>query len=143
MKIKSECGCGSIMTEKWNGNKYEYFRKYEEGNQRKWLGNTKKNDGYKFRGAGCTQITGRTIYTEFSKFVSDKKIKTQGADYIKKHKEYWWTSAVFFWKYKTGLISCAKKKSTTVSEITKIINGGTNGLKERQEYYKKCKEVFK
>ena len=91
-----ECACGSGMAERWNGNKYEYFRKYEEEPQKTWLGNTKKNDGYKFRGAGCTHITGRTIYRKFSKFISDKEILNQGADYIKKEKKYWWTSAVFF-----------------------------------------------
>ena len=42
-----------------------------------------------------------------------------------------------------SMINYAKKKGTTVSEITKIINGGDNGLKERKEYYIKCKEVFK
>lgn len=50
---------------------------------------------------------------------------------------------MFFWKNKTGLIECAKKSGSTVEEVTKIVNGGSNGLKKRKEYYKECKEVFK
>ena len=45
-------------------------------------------------------------------------------------------------KSKTGLIKCAKKKTATVKEVTKIVNGGSNGLSERKEYYKKCKNIF-
>lgn len=137
-----ECGCGVFVAEQWNGDPNEYFKEYEKEPKKTWLGNTKQGDGFKFRGSGCTHITGRAIYTKFSNFVSDKKIINQGADYIKKQKKYWWTSAVFFWKFKSGLVKCAKKKSTTVEEVTKIVNGGSNGLSERKKYYKECIKIF-
>ena len=139
-----ECDKGYTISEKWNGDPHKYFKPYETEPQKTWLGNTEPGDGFKFRGAGCIQITGRYIYTKFSKdkVVSDKKIEEQGANYIKRQKKYWWTSAVFYWKNKEGLFKCSKKKGATVEQVTKIINGGTNGLDERKKYYKMCKDVF-
>ncbi len=36
-----------------------------------------------------------------------------------------------FLQFKHGLVERAKKSSATVEEVTRIINGGTNGLSER------------
>jgi predicted chitinase len=52
------------MSELYNGNPYDYFRKYEKAkNFAGWLGNIKTNDGGNFRGRGMKQLTGRANYT--------------------------------------------------------------------------------
>lgn len=94
-----ESALGEIVSEQWEGDdKYEYFRKYERGNLGKQLGNTKKDDGYRFRGVGYIQVTGRHNQSKFAKAVGDKKIESEGTDYIKKKgSKYLWLISAFWW----------------------------------------------
>ncbi|MBK7870869.1 MAG: hypothetical protein IPJ74_09365 [Saprospiraceae bacterium] len=58
-----ESRLGDLMTELGDRS---YFDKYEN---RKDLGNTQPGDGYRFRGRGYIQITGRSNYNKFSKLL--------------------------------------------------------------------------
>lgn len=110
-----------------------YFDKYEG---RKDLGNTQKGDGYKFRGRGYIQVTGRANYAEISKdlgidFLNNPDLLSQEVNAI--------VSALWFWN-KRKLNQFADLDD--IKNITKKINGGYNGLKERTENLTKYKKIF-
>lgn len=103
---------------------------------RKDLGNTEKGDGVKFKGRGLIQITGRTNYTNVGKdlgldLISNPELLELPENAVK--------SAVWFW---------TKKRLNTYADIpdfqkiTRIINGGLNGLKDREELYELAKKVL-
>jgi len=130
-QIAHESGGFKYLTEL--GDK-AYFNKYEN---RLDLGNTQKGDGYKFRGRGYIQVTGRANYTELSKdtkidFISNPDILSQEVNAI--------LSALWFWN-KKKLNQFADLDD--IKTITKKINGGYNGLKERQNYLIEYKKIFK
>ena len=111
-----------------------YFDKYEG---RKDLGNTQKGDGYKFKGRGYIQVTGRANYSEISKdlkidFINNPELLEQEVNAM--------VSALWFWN-KRKLNQFADLDD--IKTITKKINGGYNGLKERQEYLTQYKKIFK
>ena len=103
---------------------------------RKDLGNTVPGDGSKYRGRGLIQITGRANYAECAEAL--------GLDLIS-HPEllelaqYAAMSAAWFWG-KTGLNTLADKSEFVT--ITRRINGGTNGLADRQALYARALEVL-
>ena len=100
------------------------------------MGNTQPGDGWRFRGRGLKQLTGRENYTNFGKSVG--MTAEQAADYVATEKGAI-ESACWFWN--------AKKLNEVadtgdVVKMTKIINGGDIGLADRQARYKKAMEVF-
>ena len=89
-------------------------------------------DGWKFRGRGLIQLTGRTNYKAFAAWVGDDRVM---ADPDLVASEYAVHSAVFFWD-KNGLNKFADKDD--VVGLTKRINGGDNGLAHRRELLNKA-----
>jgi len=94
-------------------------------------------DGYKFRGRGYIQLTGKDNYTAFGKAINEDM--TANPDKVATH--YALLSAAWFFS-KNGLHKMADGGATdaVVTQITKRVNGGTIGLPDRikhfKEYYK-------
>lgn len=94
-------------------------------------GNESSGDGYKFRGRGAIQLTGKGNYKVFSDFAKDTEVLINPDIVATK---YFFKSADFFFD-RNNLWSIAKKGMTDdiIKQLTKQINGGYNGLAERIE----------
>ena len=97
------------------------------------LGNTQPGDGPRFKGAGYIQLTGRANYQDFANFIQDPAVM-QGVDYVAEH--YPFTSAGFWWQNNGMNELCDSNPS--VKAVTLRVNGGTNGLDDREMYYQRC-----
>jgi putative chitinase len=94
-------------------------------------------DGYKFRGRGYIQLTGKNNYTQFSKFIGEDCVANPDLVATK----YPLASAAFFFDSNKLWAICDKgADNATVTAVTKRVNGGTIGLADRikhfNEYYK-------
>lgn len=106
-------------------------------------GDEASGDGWRFRGRGLIQLTGRANYAEFSKAMHidvlgnpDLLLEPAGAA----------LSAGWFWQSK-GLNELADKTGGAQGDdnfvqLTKKVNGGTAGLEERKAYWHLAKQAF-
>ena len=94
------------------------------------LGNGNRNtgDGYKFRGRGYLQLTGRVNYKAFGDFIGVDLLSNPDLVATK----YALTSAAWFFE-KKGLWKICDQgvDEPTIVAVTRRVNGGTNGLKDR------------
>jgi predicted chitinase len=97
------------------------------------LGNTQPGDGPRFKGAGYIQLTGRANYQDFANFIQDPAVM-QGVDYVADR--YPFNSAGFWWQNNQMNQLCDSNAS--VKSVTLRVNGGTNGLEDREMYYHRC-----
>jgi len=96
------------------------------------LGNTQPGDGWRFRGRGLKQLTGRDNYTRFAK---DYDMTAEQAAEWLETKEGALASALWFWN--TNKLN-AIADTADVAALTKKINGGNIGLPDRQARYTKA-----
>ncbi len=96
-------------------------------------GNEASGDGWRFRGRGYIQLTGRANYTAFGKAIGEDIPSTPDVVATK----YPLLSAAWFWST-NGLNALADKGATDadVTAITKRVNGGTIGLEDRIKHFK-------
>lgn len=100
-------------------------------------GDTASGDGWRFRGRGVIQLTGKDNYTAFGKTKQLTALET--IDYLET-KRGALDSACWFWKT-NGLNVPADAQDILV--MTKKINGGTNGLEDRKKLYAEALRVLK
>ncbi|WP_339474390.1 glycoside hydrolase family 19 protein [Pseudomonas sp. RL_5y_Pfl2_69] len=103
---------------------------------RKDLGNTEVGDGFKYRGRGLIQITGRANYIACGEALGLDLI-TQPE--LLEKPQHACMSAAWFWATK-GLSTLAD--AGQFDKITQRINGGQNGAVDRQALYARALKVL-
>lgn len=99
-------------------------------------GDTASGDGFKFRGRGIVQLTGRENYTNFGKTIS--MTAEQVIDYVTTKKGAL-ESACWYWNSRNINAAC---DANDIVKMTKLINGGTIGLADRQKHYNEALAIL-
>ena len=96
-------------------------------------------DGFKYRGRGYIQLTGKVNYESFNKLVDEDIIVNPNLVATK----YPLLSAAWFWNSRL-LNTLADKGATEVAVIliTKKVNGGVHGLNDRLDKFKKFYSIL-
>jgi len=99
------------------------------------LGNTIKGDGFRYRGRGLLQITGRANYRSLSKRLG---VDFENQPELLAEYKFAALSAADYWgSHKLNILA----DSGDFVTLTKRINGGTNGLADRQKLWAMCKQA--
>lgn len=97
-------------------------------------------EGFKFRGRGYIQLTGKQNYTNFARFIGEDTVANPDLVATK----YPLASAAFFFN-SNGLWSICDRGSddATVTAVTRRVNGGTIGLPDRIKHFREYFALLK
>jgi putative chitinase len=98
------------------------------------MGNKESGDGWKYRGRGLIQITGRENYTKCGTALKLDLISTPELLEQEKHAA---RSAAWFYTSK----GCSAWGADLI-KVTHIINGGLNGIDDRKLRFRKARSVL-
>ena len=113
-----------------------YVYQDEYRSSRGKMGNVQDGDGWRFRGRGLKQLTGRNNYAAFGKSIG--MTAEDACDYVATEKGAV-ESACWFWD--TNKLNSIADKNDIVA-LTKKINGGTIGLADRTKRYNAALDIL-
>jgi putative chitinase len=103
-------------------------------------GDETTKEGFKFRGRGYIQLTGKSNYTNFAKFIGEDTVANPDLVATK----YPLASAAFFFDSNKLWAICDRgADDATVTAVTKRVNGGTIGLPDRIKHFKEYYNLLK
>lgn len=139
-------GLKKIFPKYFPGNLAESYSKNPEKIASKVYGSRMGNgdettkEGFKFRGRGYIQLTGKDNYTKFGKFIGEDTVSNPDLVATK----YPLASAAFFFDSNKLWAICDKgADDATVTAVTKRVNGGTIGLPDRIKHFKEYFALLK
>jgi putative chitinase len=103
-------------------------------------GDEASKDGWKFRGRGYIQLTGKANYSSFDKFVSEDIL---GNPDLVATKYPLMSAAWFFDTNKLWSICDRGNDQNAVTAVTKRVNGGTIGLADRIKHFNEYYNLLK
>jgi predicted chitinase len=138
---KDDCKKGRLRDKLWTQGDYYTHNSEHLGNyvyaDRLGNGDEASGDGYKYRGRGLIQITGKDNYSDFEEEHNrlnpdDQQSFVDHPELVADNVGYAMESAFYFWS-SHGLNTTAD--TGTVSDVTEAINGGDNGLSDRKKRF--------
>ena len=126
-----------------------YTRELASGDKyegRKDLGNIQKGDGRRFKGRGFIQVTGRANYTRYKLFCGYDVVSKPELLELPRGAT---RSAAWFFTAGCGQNLCiladldnGRNTELILQNITKVVNGGLNGLDSRRRYLQRAKNAL-
>ena len=102
-------------------------------------GNEASGDGFRYRGRGYIQLTGKNNYQSFTNHIGEDCVANPDLVATK----YPLASAGFFFNSNNIWAICDQgANDATVTKVTKAVNGGTHGLAERQQNFDKFRAAL-
>ncbi|MGR8930325.1 MAG: glycoside hydrolase family 19 protein [Gammaproteobacteria bacterium] len=143
-----ECTAGRLRSKLWDEeskyahnakNLLSYVYASRLGN-----GDEASGEGYKYRGRGMMQLTGKNNYSAFTEAhnkmnPNDQRDFVSSPELLINETKYGIESAFFFWDHR-GLNDVAD--TDDVNKVTETVNGGLNGLEDRKTRLNKLKQVL-
>lgn len=114
------------MTEYGSGEEYE---------GRTDLGNTEPGDGPRYKGRGYIQITGRYNYRTYGGYIGED---LEGSPTLAEQPKIAAQVALQYWN---RIVRPSVSDFTDTTKVTKLINGGTNGLADRKAKFSQYSSV--
>jgi len=101
-------------------------------------GDEASGDGWRYRGRGPIQLTGKNNYILFANWVKNKDI-INNPDLILKDNDLLVLTAFFYWDYRkiNNIIIDNANQYEICKKVTRAINGGYNGLDDRWQRFQK------
>lgn len=103
------------------------------------MGNTEPGDGYKFRGRGFIQLTGKSNYSRFKEFIGDDVVSNPDLVATK----YAMESAIFFFTSNNIWSMANDISDASIEKVRRRVNGGINGLADVRNKVKKYYAMFR
>lgn len=116
---------------------FRYTREIASGKAyegRKDLGNIHPGDGVKFKGRGIFQVTGRDNYKKCGAALGVDLVNTPD---LLATPQYAVQSACWYWQSRD-----LNRFANDLRKCTRAINGGYNGLEDRQAFWHRAKKVI-
>lgn len=136
-------GLKKVFPKYFPGNLAESYAKNPQKIANKVYGGRMKNgdeasgDGWKFHGRGYIQLTGKENYESFGKSINEDV--TSNPDLVAT--KYPLLSAAWF--FTRCLPKCVDSSVSSVTAVTKCVNGGTNGLDDRIKHFNEYYSLLK
>ena len=130
-QLAHESGQFRFMEEIWGPTAAQ--RRYEG---RRDLGNIQPGDGFRFKGRGPIQITGRANYKRYGDMLGIDLVNNPA---LAATPEVGFRTAGLYWR-SNGCNALADGQQFVL--ITRRINGGTNGLDDRVRYYDRARRAL-
>jgi len=102
-------------------------------------GNVESGDGWRYRGRGFIQLTFKANYEALAKHLSNDKILTDPDILLSEANSL--VSALWFWQTKKINTVITEDNDLSVQHVTRIINGGLNGIAERNALFKEVSKL--
>lgn len=118
---------------------FNTLEEYADGSAYEWrkdLGNVRRGDGRRYKGRGVIQLTGRANYRRYGEILG---LDLENNPELAETPEVSVLTALEYWKQKK-LNSLADEDN--VKRITKLINGGYNGLNDRINKLRRAKKAI-